>query len=182
MEQQINYLDFEGMQVLIEQLRNACETRKFKQIIMIDNVTGYEYVVEMQDDQLISYRVRNYTGIEVTSLPYKTEYVAGEIFDPSGMVVVIIDEEGNSTEISDYTYTRYATDEIITINYIDSNGVEYVTTIEVTLTPFDPTVALMDFEYVANDDGTYTITDWKETSNGEPSTECIIPDNGLINV
>ena len=34
---------------------------------------------------------------------------------------------------------------------------------------------LIDFEYVNNGDGTYTLTAWKETLNGVPSTELVIP-------
>ena len=41
---------------------------------------------------------------------------------------------------------------------------------------------LKDFEYVAEDDGTYTLTGWKQTLNGQPSTECVIPDIHLINL
>jgi hypothetical protein len=39
---------------------------------------------------------------------------------------------------------------------------------------------LQDFEYTSNEDGTYTLTDWKGTFNGESSTEIIIPDSNLI--
>lgn len=35
--------------------------------------------------------------------------------------------------------------------------------------------SLMDFVYTINDDNTYTITDWKGTHHGQPSTEMIIP-------
>lgn len=45
---------------------------------------------------------------------------------------------------------------------------------------FDPTTDLVDFEYADNDDGTYTITSWKGTCNGQPSTEMIIPNNSAI--
>lgn len=45
-----------------------------------------------------------------------------------------------------------------------------------------PEVVLIDFTYTKNEDGTYTITDWKGTLNGEASTECIIPDHDLIKV
>ena len=43
----------------------------------------------------------------------------------------------------------------------------------------DPFI-LIDFEYTANNDGTYTLTGWKETLNGEPSNEMIIPNNNKI--
>lgn len=39
---------------------------------------------------------------------------------------------------------------------------------------------LIDFEYIRNDDGTYTITAWKGTYKGQPSTKCIIPNNRLV--
>ena len=45
---------------------------------------------------------------------------------------------------------------------------------------FDPTTDLVDFEYADNDDGTYTITSWKGTCNGQPSTEMIIPNHSAI--
>lgn len=40
--------------------------------------------------------------------------------------------------------------------------------------------SLIDFEYTENADGTVTLTSWKETLNGEPSTELVIPDNERI--
>ena len=39
---------------------------------------------------------------------------------------------------------------------------------------------LIDFEYTDNQDGTYTITAWKGTLNGKPSTEMIVPNNSQI--
>lgn len=39
---------------------------------------------------------------------------------------------------------------------------------------------LDDFIYIKNNDGTYTIVEWKGTYLGKPSTYCVIPDNPLI--
>ena len=39
---------------------------------------------------------------------------------------------------------------------------------------------LIDFKYTDHGDGTYTITDWKDTYQGQPSTECIIPNYDWI--
>lgn len=39
----------------------------------------------------------------------------------------------------------------------------------------DPSIDLIDFEYTDNGNGTYTLTGWKGTLNGEPSTELVIP-------
>lgn len=39
---------------------------------------------------------------------------------------------------------------------------------------------LIDFDYIENNDGTATITGWKNTLNGTPSTELIVPDDSKI--
>ena len=40
---------------------------------------------------------------------------------------------------------------------------------------------LQDFEYTKNGNGTYTLTAWKGTTNGEPGTEILIPSaNGKV--
>lgn len=49
-------------------------------------------------------------GYEVVSIsiieePYKTTYNSGEYFDPSGMVVQGVLENGNTIDVSDYTYS-----------------------------------------------------------------------------
>ena len=40
--------------------------------------------------------------------------------------------------------------------------------------------SLTDFYTASNGDGTYTITGWKGTYNGEESTRCIIPSDSRI--
>lgn len=39
---------------------------------------------------------------------------------------------------------------------------------------------LQDFEYTDNGDGTYTLTAWKGTLNGESSTKMVTPDNEKV--
>ena len=71
---------------------------------------------------------------------------------------------------------------IIVIEYLEA-GIKYTTILEgVTIESFNPDIHLIDFYYFKNDDGDYILTGWKETYNGEPSTECIIPANSLIHV
>lgn len=43
------------------------------------------------------------TGIKITNAPTKTVYEAGENFDPTGMTVVAVYDNGNEVEITDYT-------------------------------------------------------------------------------
>lgn len=149
-------------------------------ISFIDQVNGYKYIACMRDGNFVTYCAIKY--IEVTSMPSKTEYVAGEYFDPTGIVVSAVTYDGTTKEITDYTLpTSYLTNgtTAIEISYTDA-GVVYIANVPVTVNEFDPAIQLIDFTYTTNDDGTYTLTGWKETLNGEPSTEMIIPNNGLI--
>ena len=45
---------------------------------------------------------------------------------------------------------------------------------------FNAEQVLIDFDYIRNSDGTYTITDWKGTYQGQESTECIVPNKKEI--
>ena len=45
---------------------------------------------------------------------------------------------------------------------------------------FNPETDLKDFEYESDGSGSYTLTGWKGTLNGIPSTELVIPDNKNI--
>lgn len=56
------------------------------------------------------------------------------------------------------------------LNNITSNIVVYAKWIN----------TLIDFEYIENSDGTCTLTAWKGTLLGEPSTELVIPDENRI--
>lgn len=39
---------------------------------------------------------------------------------------------------------------------------------------------LIDFEYIKNSDGTVTLTEWKGTYQGVPSTRVVVPDSERI--
>lgn len=174
---------------LTEQKADKSELEKLNTpknyIILIDQVGGIKYRIAMRDGVLVSYV--HIEGITVTSAPAKTTYMAGEYFDSTGLVISTVSSDGSIVEVSEFivdeTYMNtYLTEDVtkIGISYTDESGEVYTTTVPITVTPFDPAVVLVDFEYTANDDGTYTINGWKGTYNGELSTEMIIPNNGLI--
>lgn len=149
-------------------------------ISFIDQVNGYIYIACMREGNLVTYCAAK--SIEVTSMPNKTKYMAGEYFDPTGMVVTATSYDGITREVTDFICpSSYITEgsTSIEIKYVEA-GVVNSTTIPITVNAFDAATVLVDFDYTANDDGTYTITGWKGTLNGEVSTEIIIPDNGLI--
>ena len=75
-----------------------------------------------------------------------------------------------NTKLANYYYDKEQID-----NYV------LITTTEIdTIWGYDPTTAFKDFNYTTNDNGTYTLTEWKGTTNGVESTECIIPDDPRI--
>ena len=174
---------------LTEQKADKSELEKLNTpknyIILIDQVSGVKYRIAVRDGSIVSYV--HIEGITVTSAPAKITYMAGEYFDSTGLVISTVSSDGSTVEVSEFVVDEiyantYLTEDVteIGISYTDESGEVYTTNVPITVTPFDPAVALVDFGYIANDNGTYTITGWKETLNGESSTEMIIPNNGLI--
>ena len=174
---------------LTEQKADKSELEKLNTpknyIILIDQVSGVKYRIAVRDGSIVSYV--HIEGITVTSAPAKITYMAGEYFDSTGLVISTVSSDGSTVEVSEFVVDEiyantYLTEDVteIGISYTDESGEVYTTNVPITVTPFDPAVALVDFGYIANDNVTYTITGWKETLNGESSTEMIIPNNGLI--
>lgn len=151
-------------------------------IILIDQINGYHYIACMRNGNFVTYCATK--SIEVTAMPTKTEYTTGEYFDPAGMTVVATAYDGTTKEITDFICpSSYILDNdtFIEIKYIEA-GITHIATVPITVNSFNPAIILVDFDYTDNGDGTYTITGWKGTYNGEASTEIIIPNNGLIKV
>lgn len=145
-------------------------------IIIKDEANGYDYVVSMKNGMLVSYRTTDY--ITVASPPNRTSYLIGDPFIPDGMIVTATSKDGTTREITNYAYDAFITEENInnfTIRYIEGNNV-FNDRINISLHDF----SLIDFNYITNDDGTYTLTSWKGTHNGEPSTQIVVPNSGLI--
>ena len=68
---------------------------------------------------------RKFTGLEITEMPSKTEYIEGETFDPAGMVVSAVYSDGTK-EVIDGTQYNYdlkqplkTTDTYVVILYMD---------------------------------------------------------------
>ncbi len=79
------------------------------------------------------------TGIEVTTMPSKTEYEVGDIFDPSGMVVTASYDKKDSQEIDldKLTFTpdvfSNAGEQTVTVSYTE-DGVTEETELQITVT------------------------------------------------
>ncbi len=94
-------------------------------------------------------------GIEITKEPSKLEYVEGELFDKTGMVISKIYSDGTSKEISDYiidkTEKLTINDKIVTITYD-----EFHITLDINVLSAE--VKLTDVEVKIKEDTTYIRT------------------------
>ena len=142
-------------------------------IILTDIANNSDYYIYIANGNLITHKVP--INIEVTTPPIKTDYMRGETFDPTGMVLTAYYDNGTSEIVEFYSYP--------------TEPLENCGNFELTVTAFSykavvPILVfhLDDFEYTDNNDGTYTITAWKGTLNGETSTEMIVPDTNRIKI
>lgn len=152
----------------------------FKDIILEDDVTSYKYVLEINDG-VISTRILP-NGVSIDSST-KVEFFNGDCINPQDIIVNLTYPNGETEKVSDYTKIKISPlvvskeDKELKIIYL-YKGVEFLTsTFPITVVDFNPDVKLVDFNYDDNGDGTYTLTGWKKTLNGEASTEIIIPNN-----
>ncbi|MCR5250030.1 MAG: bacterial Ig-like domain-containing protein [Lachnospiraceae bacterium] len=78
------------------------------------------------------------TGIEISKLPDKTEYTAGELFDPKGMTVIASYSDGSSIEVSNYSWkpsgALKVNDTAVTVSY-RKNDVTKTAEVAITVKP-----------------------------------------------
>jgi len=174
----------EHLQLTLQTIKKLLDTKVNKKdiqnyITLTDSANGFKYKVGMRNGNLIS--ASNIVSIEIVAPPNKTEYYIGEVFDPTGMVVSAVREDGTVDIIEGYTIDFGAID--ISGNTIDISYTEFGTNYKFSNFNIDSYITIIfDFDYIAESDGTYTLTGWKQTLNGTSSTECIIPDNPKINL
>lgn len=151
-------------------------------IILTDENDGLDYVIKTIYGNLVTMQLKGISHLEIASMPEKINYTEGEPVDLSGLSLNIVYDDGTKAQV-----TKYTTDvDIVKANTTAINVTverygEFISiAIPITVTAFDPSIVLIDFDYTTNDDGTYTIIGWKGTLNGVTSTELIVPDNSLI--
>lgn len=77
-------------------------------------------------------------SIRVTTMPKKTEYAIGDVFDPAGMVVTAVYQDNTTAETKDYTFapmgklTTETTE--VTVSYSGSDGVEGISPASFSIT------------------------------------------------
>ena len=116
--------------------------------------------------------VKKVERIEITTPPTKTEYKAGEDFDPTGMVVTAVYKDGTSEPITNYSIfhgdklTQGQTD--VTIQYNDGSGSSNIKAYQkITVKP-----------YVGSHTHTYAGSQWYQdaTSHWHQCTDSTCPD------
>ena len=153
--------------------------------VMNDQVSGYKYLIQMKGGVLTSTLLPSSISVDASSLEGVT-FMEGDAIDVETLTFMANYPDGSSssqitdTENLSYTPSDLTTD-VTQISFVYTiAGLKLTYDMPITVTAFDPAVKLQDFEYTANDDGTYTLTGWKGTYNGVASTELIIPNNKKI--
>ena len=124
-------------------------------------------------------------SISVVKYPDKTSYYEGDYFEPDGIELELTFDDGSTQIVSDVndiiisSIPLKITDTSATFKY-SYYGAYYYITIPITVTEFNKEFTLIDFNFIDNGNDTYTLTEWKGTLNGIPSTELVIPNNSKI--
>ena len=164
-------------------IKNATEKAR-DYMLLRDPVTGCEYIVKIQNGSLVC--TPKAGSIVVSKEPTKVKYSVGDVFSPEGMVVSVVGEDGSIRNITDFTYSKEPLTEgttFIEITYTENDSIFTVRVPIEVISHIDPDEVLQDFEYEETENGTYKLTGWKGTFNGEDSTKCIIPPgNGEIEI
>lgn len=147
-------------------------------IVLTDSINGFDYVLKMENGNLVTYS--STTGISIAKYPSNSTFFTGDPIDISDMVLEATCSDGSTREVKYYTYEPTVMDantNKVTITYEEDGN---VFTVELPVIGESFESKLMDFDYKDNGDGTYTITGWKETLNGEPSTRMIVPNSNKV--
>ena len=150
------------------------EERKGTYILLDDVITGFTYTVYMHNGNLTS--ALQCVGIKVITPPDNIDIYPYGDFDPTGMAVVAQYSDGSREILDNSLFADIEADRngYVVLSYTDAVGVTH------TVRHKGTSWSLVDFEYDDNGNGTYTLTAWNETLNGEPSTELVIPDDPNI--
>ena len=145
-------------------------------LVMRDQKTGHRYIVQIIDGTVVS---SGYcTEIRVSdSYIKKDSYVDGELIED--IIIEGICEDGSTKIIENFICVADKLYNELKVTYTEA-GNTYTTAYYIGDIIVDVETVLTDFTYNKNDDGTYTLTEWKGTYNGETSTRCIIPNSTLI--
>lgn len=139
--------------------------------VLTDDVTNCDYVVKMHNGNIIYFK--KCTGIKLVSPPINLNVIEGGLLDTTGMIIVGCYQDGTESEIINYKLEPEENGSV-KVTYEEA-GETYIMSINVNVISIEE--ALKDFTYTTNSNGTYTLTGWKGTLNGETSTRLVVPNS-----
>lgn len=163
---------------VLEQQSLFFDKQYFPHLILQDINTNNYYQVYIENGKITTHQI-DCLGILINTLPTQLSYLDGDLFNPEGMIVKRINFDESLTQITNYTYNEYVTNPFV-ISYTDNAEITHTATIELDIQERTPETTLQDFGYIDNGDGTYTLTDWNKTLNGQTSTEVNIPNESYV--
>lgn len=113
-------------------------------------------------------------------MAYKTEFQSNNADLQSILDTINAMAGGTTVETSSFVPTNSG--EVTYKSKFNDNNIDLQRLLEMALSLPEDTFyeSLIDFEYTKNNDKTITLTAWKGTLNGVPSTEIVIPDSDRI--
>jgi hypothetical protein len=85
---------------------------------------------------MVTARERSVSRISVTTEPTKRSYISNTYFEPTGMVVMVIYDNGETSVVTDYTYNKtdllQVGDKMVTISYKE-RGITKTATVPITV-------------------------------------------------
>ena len=123
--------------------------------------------------------------VEIIKQPNKTTYYEGDYFEPDGIQLKIT--YNDTTEIINDINNIVVplnpltlADTYVTITCMYQDDTPFDVNVQINVKEFNVNLVLVDFNFTNNGNNTYTLTGWKGTLNGIPSTELVIPNNSKI--
>lgn len=90
------------------------------------------------------------SGLEISAAPTKVNYVAGETFDPTGMEITAVYNDGSRKTINDYTIDKTGAltvkDKVVTISYQGASATVSINVIHGTFNISEPTILRLEAE------------------------------------
>ena len=155
-------------------------------LVLKDQKSGLNYIVEIHNGIIVTYS--KYVDMQILNQPIKTIYDTNDVqFNPEGMVVIVIGEDGTQTIIDNYNYYKgnlkdLKTPSVGIFDFEISYNVGNTKLKSYIPLTFKDLASLQDFNY-QEVNGYYEITDWKQTLNGKlNTTDLIIPSGNLIKI
>lgn len=173
------YLGKTSTEILVTNIKNYVKNSARNQIVFKDDISGFEYLLEMHGGELVS--CCKAAGVEITQMPEKMEYIVGETVDFTGMSVRALCQDGTVRQVNncycDVSVFDTAGEIPVTLTYTEA-GVDHTAIFAVMVTdPYQEDLVESEIEYdtvednvehnVVEDDTEYDMAENDDVENEE---------------